>query len=334
MDHTRTQHWVTYPCLLGCESASFNLPSEYRTHISKEHLGSIPEAGIDMTVKLSAQPRLLTSSSALRCPLCDDEDVVLRSEKQYQRHVGRHQEQLSLFALAQTFPDSDEGSDSEGESESDGHQSPPEPEVIPPDQNRDFDPELVENMLRQSAEVTAESQKLLLEVNEGLQRRGPDGCQPSIVAEDPISGVPDGQEYFGSSSPIHQIDSQATYWSPFQQRSTSPSAATTAHSPTTSFTSLVAELQEQASPFDRKGQDVASDEFCDICGYRPKGDPKWFKGSIAKHKKLQHSGEPATIYKCPYPGCTSQYKNRPDNLRQHQIERNHWVDKKQHPQRA
>ncbi|KAH6631556.1 hypothetical protein F5144DRAFT_223278 [Chaetomium tenue] len=73
------------------------------------------------------------------------------------------------------------------------------------------------------------------------------------------------------------------------------------------------------------GQKVNADSCCDICGYRPKGDPQWFKGSMAKHIKLQHSKAPPKIYKCPYPGCASQYKNRPDNLRQHQIEKNHWV---------
>ncbi|KAK0621604.1 hypothetical protein B0T17DRAFT_296653 [Bombardia bombarda] len=72
------------------------------------------------------------------------------------------------------------------------------------------------------------------------------------------------------------------------------------------------------------GPRVEADSCCDICGYRPKGDPQWFKGSMAKHKKLQHSAAPPKIYKCPYPGCSSQYKNRPDNLRQHQIDKNHW----------
>lgn len=65
--------------------------------------------------------------------------------------------------------------------------------------------------------------------------------------------------------------------------------------------------------------------ICEICGYRPKGDPQWFKGSMAKHKKLQHLSEPK-IYRCSFPGCTSAYKNRPDNLRQHQIEKSHFVD--------
>ena len=68
-----------------------------------------------------------------------------------------------------------------------------------------------------------------------------------------------------------------------------------------------------------------ANDCCEICGYRPKGDPQWFKGSMAKHKKLQHSTDPPVIYRCPFPGCTSAYKNRQDNLRQHQLEKGHFV---------
>ncbi|KAJ3563505.1 hypothetical protein NPX13_g8170 [Xylaria arbuscula] len=79
------------------------------------------------------------------------------------------------------------------------------------------------------------------------------------------------------------------------------------------------------SPLASSGQKVEANERCEICGYRPKGDPQWFKGSMAKHKKMQHSTNPPIIYKCPFPGCNSEYKNRRDNLRQHQIEKNHFV---------
>ncbi|KAL2258528.1 hypothetical protein VTK26DRAFT_8132 [Humicola hyalothermophila] len=54
-----------------------------------------------------------------------------------------------------------------------------------------------------------------------------------------MSEVLDGSsEYFGASSPVHQIDPNATFWSPFQHRATSPSATSRAHSPTTSLTNL------------------------------------------------------------------------------------------------
>ncbi|RYO75666.1 hypothetical protein DL766_003811 [Monosporascus sp. MC13-8B] len=77
---------------------------------------------------------------------------------------------------------------------------------------------------------------------------------------------------------------------------------------------------------DPKSSKVEADECCEECGYRPKGAPQWFKGSMAKHKRLQHSTAPPVIYQCPFPGCTSAYKNRPDNLRQHQLEKGHFVD--------
>ncbi|KAK4189117.1 hypothetical protein QBC35DRAFT_381051 [Podospora australis] len=53
-----------------------------------------------------------------------------------------------------------------------------------------------------------------------------------------MSEILDGPEYFGASSPVHQIDPSATFWSPFQHRATSPSAVSRAHSPTTSLTNL------------------------------------------------------------------------------------------------
>ncbi|KAK0715637.1 hypothetical protein B0H67DRAFT_601141 [Lasiosphaeris hirsuta] len=88
------------------------------------------------------------------------------------------------------------------------------------------------------------------------------------------------------------------------------------------------ELSEQ-----QQAAKIEADSSCEICGYRPKGDPQWFKGSMAKHKKLQHSSEPPKIFKCPFPGCSSQYRNRPDNLRQHQIEKNHFVKSEEEPLR-
>ncbi|CAK7266934.1 hypothetical protein SEPCBS57363_002341 [Sporothrix epigloea] len=72
-----------------------------------------------------------------------------------------------------------------------------------------------------------------------------------------------------------------------------------------------------------KKVEVEADDCCELCGYRPKGDPKWFRGSMAKHQLTKHSAE--VIYKCPFPNCKSQYRNRPDNLRQHQLEKNHFV---------
>ncbi|KAB5547389.1 hypothetical protein GE09DRAFT_967437 [Coniochaeta sp. 2T2.1] len=52
-----------------------------------------------------------------------------------------------------------------------------------------------------------------------------------------LSDITDSQEYFGASSPVHAIDSSATFWSPFQvAMSTSP--VSQAHSPTASIANL------------------------------------------------------------------------------------------------
>ncbi|TFB03224.1 hypothetical protein CCMA1212_004273 [Trichoderma ghanense] len=103
------------------------------------------------------------------------------------------------------------------------------------------------------------------------------------------------------ATPVPQVDEEAL---------TSPVAATPS------------KAEPSASTLSTK---VESDNCCKICGYRPKGDPRWFAGSMAKHMRTIHSDNPQ-IFRCPYPGCTSQYSKRADNLRQHQIEKGHFVD--------
>ncbi|OAA68375.1 zinc finger protein [Niveomyces insectorum RCEF 264] len=61
---------------------------------------------------------------------------------------------------------------------------------------------------------------------------------------------------------------------------------------------------------------VVSDDCCKICGHKPTGNPKWFHGSMAKHMSTKHPAE-VVFYRCPFPGCKSQFRNRADNLRQH-----------------
>ncbi|KAI6782105.1 uncharacterized protein J7T54_002342 [Emericellopsis cladophorae] len=78
-------------------------------------------------------------------------------------------------------------------------------------------------------------------------------------------------------------------------------------------------------PTPATGSKSESNSICEECGYRPEGNPKWFQGSMAKHKKLMHGKSEPVVYQCPFPGCTSRYTNRPDNLRQHQIKKQHFV---------
>lgn len=117
-------------------------------------------------------------------------------------------------------------------------------------------------------------------------------------------------------------DRDATTASSYQSSPHSdPQEGPSSHTPPHSG-SAPRDSDEQPTPEEK----VEADACCEICGYRPKGHPQWFKGSMMKHKKNMHSEAPPQIYKCPFPGCTSRYKNRPDNLRQHQLDKGHFVD--------
>lgn len=53
-----------------------------------------------------------------------------------------------------------------------------------------------------------------------------------------LSDVVDGQDYFEKSSPAYTLDSISTFWSPFQQTTSTGSTFSRAYSPTTSLTNL------------------------------------------------------------------------------------------------
>uniref|UniRef100_A0A0D2YCK2 DUF8032 domain-containing protein n=1 Tax=Fusarium oxysporum (strain Fo5176) TaxID=660025 RepID=A0A0D2YCK2_FUSOF len=65
-----------------------------------------------------------------------------------------------------------------------------------------------------------------------------------------------------------------------------------------------------------------------LCKYEPRGDPRWFRGSMAKHMKLKHSDKPPKVFRCDYPGCGKEYRNRQDNLHQHQRRHGHFTNGK------
>jgi hypothetical protein len=140
----------------------------------------------------------------------------------------------------------------------------------------------------------------------------------TTIHDDPVSPEATKPPVFGVRRPMPATKDH-------KQKSSLPTAIppVTPTTPATVSEGPTAPTPAEAGPSEQKTE---ANDCCEICGYRPKGDPQWFKGSMAKHKKLQHSTEPPKIYRCTFPGCTSAYKNRPDNLRQHQIEKGHFVD--------
>ena len=96
--------------------------------------------------------------------------------------------------------------------------------------------------------------------------------------------------------------------------------------------STVATSPPSQGPTPSANNKVESDLYCEICGYQPEGDPRWFSGSMARHRKKQHK-EANSIFSCPYPGCRSKFTNREDNLHQHQKRKGHFVDGENSSQR-
>ncbi|KAK3303045.1 uncharacterized protein B0T15DRAFT_538931 [Chaetomium strumarium] len=92
IEHVKQNHWKTYRCLL-CQSKLSSF-ADCKSHLEASHPSKRSPGELDALVKLCEQA--LDISKGMPCPLCRED---LNSIPQYQCHVGRHQEQLSLFAL-------------------------------------------------------------------------------------------------------------------------------------------------------------------------------------------------------------------------------------------
>lgn len=114
MEHVRQIHWKLYSCPLACD-LDFSSPSECKKHVSRSRRGSVTTRDLYTLVYPSQKP--MDIKQGILCPICAE---MIRSTSQYQRHVGRHQEQLALFAL-QTVESEDKderGSESDSSAQS------------------------------------------------------------------------------------------------------------------------------------------------------------------------------------------------------------------------
>ncbi|KAI0968601.1 hypothetical protein F4678DRAFT_474357 [Xylaria arbuscula] len=117
IQHMVDNHWKTYQCPFPCD-VTFASSSDCKDHVIRDHADMASLGQVDDLVGLGAQR--IDSLSRLSCPLCPD---TLGSVKQYQRHVGRHQEQLALFALPNISNDDQEDGDDDDEDNSTGYES-------------------------------------------------------------------------------------------------------------------------------------------------------------------------------------------------------------------
>ncbi|KAK0743628.1 hypothetical protein B0T18DRAFT_392370 [Schizothecium vesticola] len=101
MQHMLYNHWRTWTCALGCDKC-FDSATAAKNHLAEIHSDvSTPEhieflAGMHEEVK--------SRDATVHCPLCQKSNLAI---KEYARHVGRHQKDLSLFSLPQLGDDDD-----------------------------------------------------------------------------------------------------------------------------------------------------------------------------------------------------------------------------------
>ncbi|KLO83340.1 Uncharacterized protein LW93_15010 [Fusarium fujikuroi] len=91
--HVSQYHWRTWSCPFNCGS-TFQSGVELRDHIRHKHL---PNASDEHLSTVVARGEVSVSSDVTQeCPLCRR---AISGLKSYIKHVGRHLEQLALFAL-------------------------------------------------------------------------------------------------------------------------------------------------------------------------------------------------------------------------------------------
>ncbi|CVL02217.1 uncharacterized protein FMAN_08287 [Fusarium mangiferae] len=91
--HVSQYHWRTWSCPFNCGS-TFQSGVELRDHIRHKHLPNASDEHLNTVV---ARGEVSVSSDVTQeCPLCRR---AISGLKSYIKHVGRHLEQLALFAL-------------------------------------------------------------------------------------------------------------------------------------------------------------------------------------------------------------------------------------------
>lgn len=110
MEHIKKEHWKVWYCAFGCPSC-FHSKKDFQTHLQSTHGQEISGTKLASLECLSGKAD--ASKPKKKCPLCAN--FWCDSDQKYAHHVGRHLEDLALFALPNTR--NDEGSDESDESD-------------------------------------------------------------------------------------------------------------------------------------------------------------------------------------------------------------------------
>lgn len=91
--HLEQAHWRVWSCPFTCSGEMISADA-LKVHIVETHGQSLHSNDVEKLMQMGA--RKVAQISEATCPLCRE---ILPSAKKYMKHVGRHQEELALFAL-------------------------------------------------------------------------------------------------------------------------------------------------------------------------------------------------------------------------------------------
>ncbi|XPS98962.1 hypothetical protein M3J09_008149 [Ascochyta lentis] len=99
--HELNAHRTSFQCVEGC-SQTFATESKFQLHVKSHHSDLAAPAIFSALKRTSAKSALLSEQAT--CKLCD----AIMSLRKLRKHLGQHQEQLSLFALPSLVNDDDD----------------------------------------------------------------------------------------------------------------------------------------------------------------------------------------------------------------------------------
>ncbi|KAF4423164.1 Zinc finger transcription factor ace1 [Fusarium acutatum] len=109
--HVKIYHWRTWTCKFGCNE-TFNSLQDMKRHLVQKHSGTTELTNLVSLLTMCERPK--SEDEPADCSLCGERQS---SFKQYQRHVGRHQEDLALFALPHLPGEDSKNEESDSEPE-------------------------------------------------------------------------------------------------------------------------------------------------------------------------------------------------------------------------
>lgn len=120
--HELQNHWVEWDCCF-CTHSPYRTRERFVKHVQAVHDGKFADDQLPALVKVCQKP--VDKLSPAACPFCDvweaklreinqhmsvDETIVV-TPQQFRHHIGRHMEQLALFAIPRGYrEDGDAGS--------------------------------------------------------------------------------------------------------------------------------------------------------------------------------------------------------------------------------